>query len=114
MLSIRAAMQVSACGAAAQVFVANPNKTQEITELLQHNKDKLLRYLGDFHTDKGGSRSCQHSTLLHHWCRASACSEHQFLAVKKSNCGHLRGHLPFTDALVVLSFHKVIRHAVWL
>ena len=36
-----------------QVFVANPNKTEEITELLQHNKDKLLRYLGDFHTDKG-------------------------------------------------------------
>ena len=38
----------------AQVFVANPNKTPKITELLQHNKDKLLRYLGDFHTDKGG------------------------------------------------------------
>lgn len=37
----------------AQVFVANPNKTPKITELLQHNKDKLLRYLGDFHTDKG-------------------------------------------------------------
>ena len=36
-----------------QVFVANPNKTEKITELLQHNKDKLLRYLGDFHTDKG-------------------------------------------------------------
>jgi hypothetical protein len=38
---------------AAQVFVANPNKTPKIAELLQHNKDKLLRYLGDFHTDKG-------------------------------------------------------------
>ena len=38
-----------------QVFVANPNKTEKITELLQHNKDKLLRYLGDFHTDKGAS-----------------------------------------------------------
>ena len=37
----------------AQVFVANPNKTPKITEVLQHNKDKLLRYLGDFHTDKG-------------------------------------------------------------
>ncbi|CAL5226800.1 g9661 [Coccomyxa viridis] len=35
-----------------KVFVANPNKTEKITGLLQHNKDKLLRYLGDFHTDK--------------------------------------------------------------
>lgn len=36
-----------------QVFVANPNKTTEITEVLARNKDKLLKYLGDFHTDKG-------------------------------------------------------------
>ena len=57
-------MQVSTCGATAQVFVANPNKTQEITELLQHNKDKLLRYLGDFHTDKGEFPSCQHCTCF--------------------------------------------------
>jgi len=41
-----------------QVFVANPNKTEKIAELLQHNKDKLLRYLGDFHTDKGAIGSC--------------------------------------------------------
>jgi len=41
-----------------QVFVANPNKTEKIAELLQHNKDKLLRYLGDFHTDKGATGSC--------------------------------------------------------
>ena len=40
-----------------QVFVANPNKTEKIAELLQHNKDKLLRYLGDFHTDKGATGS---------------------------------------------------------
>ena len=64
MRSICAVMQVSACGAGAQVFVANPNKTQEITELLQHNKDKLLRYLGDFHTDKGASPSCPQCILI--------------------------------------------------
>ena len=76
MHSIRAAMQVSTCGATAQVFVANPNKTQEITELLQHNKDKLLRYLGDFHTDKGGFPSCQHCTCFTHWCRVVTCFMH--------------------------------------
>lgn len=40
-----------------QVFVANPNKTQEIVEVLSTNKEKLLKYLGDFHTDKGGPPS---------------------------------------------------------
>ncbi len=35
------------------MFVANPNKTPEIVEVLSTNKDKLLKYLGDFHTDKG-------------------------------------------------------------
>jgi calcium binding protein 39 len=35
------------------VFVANPNKTEPIVELLSFNKEKLLKYLSDFHTDKG-------------------------------------------------------------
>ncbi len=35
-----------------QVFVANPNKTQSIIDILAGNKDKLLRYLADFHSDK--------------------------------------------------------------
>ncbi len=35
-----------------QVFVANPNKTQPIIDILAGNKDKLLRYLADFHSDK--------------------------------------------------------------
>lgn len=43
--------------------MANPNKTQQITELLQHNKDKLLRYLGDFHTDKGQPFTCLYGAL---------------------------------------------------
>ncbi len=33
--------------------MANPNKTEEIVEVLSTNKEKLLKYLGDFHTDKG-------------------------------------------------------------
>eukprot|EP00884_Botryococcus_braunii_P018868 jgi/Botrbrau1/5665/Bobra.0071s0010.2 len=36
-----------------KVFVANPNKTEPIVELLSFNKEKLLKYLSDFHTDKG-------------------------------------------------------------
>lgn len=36
-----------------QVFVANPNKTRPIIEILVGNKDKLLKYLTDFHSDKG-------------------------------------------------------------
>ena len=36
-----------------QVFVANPNKTKPIVEILVGNKDKLLKYLTDFHSDKG-------------------------------------------------------------
>ncbi len=38
------------------MFVANPNKTPEIVEVLSTNKEKLLKYLGDFHTDKGVCR----------------------------------------------------------
>ncbi len=34
-----------------QVFVANPNKTQAIIDILAGNKDKLLRYLKDFHNE---------------------------------------------------------------
>ena len=39
-----------------QVFVANPNKPDSIIDILTGNKDKLLKYLGDFHTDKGAPR----------------------------------------------------------
>ena len=36
-----------------QVFVANPNKSPEVVQILAGNKERLLTYLGDFHTDKG-------------------------------------------------------------
>ena len=33
--------------------MANPNKTQPIVDILTGNRDKLLKYLTDFHSDKG-------------------------------------------------------------
>ena len=33
--------------------MANPNKNDAIVDILTSNKEKLLKYLGDFHTDKG-------------------------------------------------------------
>jgi len=35
-----------------KVFVANPNKTKPILEILQKNKDKLITFLTQFHNDK--------------------------------------------------------------
>ena len=36
-----------------KIFVANPNKTKPVLEILQKNKDKLIAFLTQFHTDKG-------------------------------------------------------------
>jgi len=36
-----------------QVFVANPTKPPAIVDILVNNRDKLLKYLEDFHTDRG-------------------------------------------------------------
>ncbi|PSC72997.1 Calcium-binding 39 [Micractinium conductrix] len=35
-----------------KVFVANPNKTRAVVEILYNNRDKLLKYLDDFHNDR--------------------------------------------------------------
>ncbi|MEW5303377.1 MAG: hypothetical protein WDW38_001704 [Sanguina aurantia] len=35
-----------------KVFVANPNKPQPIVDILTNNRDRLLKYLEDFHTEK--------------------------------------------------------------
>lgn len=35
-----------------KVFVANPNKSPEVIHILASNKERLLAYLGNFHTDK--------------------------------------------------------------
>mmetsp|Transcript_19074 Transcript_19074/g.32684 ORF Transcript_19074/g.32684 Transcript_19074/m.32684 type:complete len:370 (-) Transcript_19074:403-1512(-) len=38
-----------------KVFVANPSKPQPIIDILTNNKEKLLKYLEDFHTDRDDS-----------------------------------------------------------
>jgi len=35
-----------------KVFVANPNKTKPVLEILQKNKDRLISFLTQFHNDK--------------------------------------------------------------
>eukprot|EP00242_Pyramimonas_sp_CCMP2087_P014324 CAMPEP_0198221958 /NCGR_PEP_ID=MMETSP1445-20131203/86023_1 /TAXON_ID=36898 /ORGANISM="Pyramimonas sp., Strain CCMP2087" /LENGTH=350 /DNA_ID=CAMNT_0043900293 /DNA_START=135 /DNA_END=1187 /DNA_ORIENTATION=+ len=35
-----------------KVFVANPNRPVGIAEVLKHNRDKMLRYLENFHNDR--------------------------------------------------------------
>lgn len=35
-----------------KVFVANPSKPQAIVDILSNNREKLLKYLEDFHSDK--------------------------------------------------------------
>jgi len=36
----------------AQVFVANPKKPPQIEAILRRNKDKLILFLRNFHTDR--------------------------------------------------------------
>lgn len=58
--------ELTACAYSMQVFVANPNKPQPIIDILANNKEKLLKYLEDFHTDKG--EDMQLSCTMHHEC----------------------------------------------
>ena len=51
-----------------QVFVANPNKSPEVVQILTGNKARLLRYLGDFHTDKGALLLCHDFVSLMRPC----------------------------------------------
>lgn len=37
-----------------KVFVANPNKSKAILDILLKNKDKLVTFLGNFHNDRQG------------------------------------------------------------
>jgi len=47
-----------------KVFVANPNKPQSIQLLLHRNKDKLLRYLADFHSDRDDEQFLEERQVL--------------------------------------------------
>ena len=49
---------LTCCTSGAQVFVANPNKTPAIVNILAGNKEKLLRYLKDFHNDTSARSDC--------------------------------------------------------
>lgn len=43
---------LSCCGSAPQVFVANPNKTQPILDILLKNQAKLIEFLSKFQNDR--------------------------------------------------------------
>ena len=47
-----------------KVFVANPDKRPGIVGILKTNKDKLIRFLGDFHTEKDSDEFKQEKALL--------------------------------------------------
>mmetsp|Transcript_11725 Transcript_11725/g.13486 ORF Transcript_11725/g.13486 Transcript_11725/m.13486 type:complete len:408 (-) Transcript_11725:1011-2234(-) len=47
-----------------KIFVANPQKTEEITEILQRNRDKLVTYLKNFSTDREDSHFLEERKLL--------------------------------------------------
>lgn len=47
-----------------KVFVANPNKTQSIIDILAGNKDKLLRYLKDFHNDANDAQFKEEKAVI--------------------------------------------------
>jgi hypothetical protein len=53
--------RVCAAAAAGQVFVANPHKPPAIVDILVNNRSKLLKYLEDFHTDRGEAGGSRHA-----------------------------------------------------
>ena len=47
-----------------KVFVANPNKTLPILTILVRNKDKLVKFLSNFHTEKEDEQFNEEKTFL--------------------------------------------------
>lgn len=47
-----------------KVFVANPNKSAEIVNALLKNREKLLRFLDDFHLDKEDDQFVEEKEIL--------------------------------------------------
>jgi calcium binding protein 39 len=47
-----------------KIFVANPNKTKPVLEILQKNKDRLIAFLTQFHTDKEEEQFNDEKTFL--------------------------------------------------
>ena len=48
---------------AAKVFVANPNKSKAILDILLRNREKLIDFLTKFHTDRTGGQPQLNSGL---------------------------------------------------
>lgn len=72
---------------ARQVFVANPNKTRPVVEILHNNRDKLLKYLDDFHADRGQCAATAIAVLagwLAGWCMGAGWPARQ-AALKESS-----------------------------
>jgi hypothetical protein len=59
------------------VFVANPNKPEPIVEILVKNREKLLKYLEEFHTDRGKRSDCCCGSNS-----GSSCSWHHHIALR--------------------------------
>lgn len=47
-----------------KVFVANPNKTKPVQDILLKNKDKLVEFLSKFHNDRTGQSASEIQDLL--------------------------------------------------
>ena len=46
-----------------KVFVANPNKTKSVQDILLKNKDKLVEFLSKFHNDRTGESASRHTSV---------------------------------------------------
>jgi calcium binding protein 39 len=47
-----------------KVFVANPKKTPEVVSILYKNKEKLIAYLENFHSDKDDAQFAEEKELI--------------------------------------------------
>jgi calcium binding protein 39 len=67
-----------------QVFVANPKKPPQIESILRRNKEKLLKFLKDFHNDKDDEQFSVRYLPFRAWLKLmkSTQDEKQFLIVQ--------------------------------
>ena len=47
-----------------KVFVANPNKTKPVQDILLKNKDKLVEFLSKFHNDRTGESASRRTSVF--------------------------------------------------
>ena len=81
-----------------KVFVANPNKTKPIQDILLKNKDKLVEFLTKFHNDRTGL-----STSLTHTHTCAHTHVHTHTHTHTHTCTHTCTHTPYT--LHVHTYH---------